>query len=157
MTAFRFRLQKVLEHREETEREKARGLAEARAESDAALRARVDLESVREEGRSRLMTAHGTGRAIGHLQNMAFVLEQVDEQILSAEAACQQADEHVVEHLKGYRQAIQDRKTIDHLRERRFHQWRADEAREEQKAMDEVALTRHNRSDGSPSVGDRTD
>ena len=153
MSAFRFPLQKVLEYREQAERERAKGLAAARAKSDEAQRARADLEALRDAGRSRLMRAHGSGRTVGHLQNMALVLDQVDEQIENAQAACQQADEQVVENLKSYHEAIQQRKTIDQLRERRLDQWKAEEQQRERKAMDEIAITRHARSDRTSAMG----
>ena len=82
---------------------------------------------------------------------MAFVLDQVDHQIESAESKCQEANEQVVERMKSYRQAIQRRKTLDQLRERRFDEWRAETERTERKVMDEVALTRHARAEG-PSM-----
>jgi flagellar protein FliJ len=152
MAAFRFRLQKVLEQREETERVSAKGLAVARAEADTADRAREDLEAAREAGRVRLARAHGSGGAIGHLRNLAYVVDRVDDQIRAAAAVCEEANEHVVEKLKSYHRAFTERKTIDQLRERRLEQWREDEARSERKTMDEVALSRHARSDRRASA-----
>ena len=147
MTAFRFRLQTVLELRERKERESAKGLVDARTEAEVALKAREDLETVREAGRTLLTDAHGAGGAVGHLQNMAYVLGRVDQQIEDAHAACRQADEHVVEKMKRYHVACQQRRTIDRLKERKLDQWRAEEIKHEQKTMDEVALTRHGRDD----------
>ena len=51
MSAFRFPLQKVLEHREREERERAKGLSDARADADAAQKARSDLAALREIAR----------------------------------------------------------------------------------------------------------
>ena len=147
MTGFRFRLQTVLELRERKELESAKGLVDARTEAEVACRAREDLEAVREAGRTLLTDAHGAGGAVGHLQNMAYVLGRMDQKIEDAQAACQQADEHVVDKIKSYHMAFQQRKTIDRLKERKFDQWRAEEIKHERKTMDEVALTRHGRDD----------
>ena len=147
MTGFRFRLQTVLDLRERKELESAKGLVDARTEAEVARKAREDLAAVREAGRTLLSDAHGAGGAVGHLQNMAYVLGRVDQQIEDAQAVCQQADEHVVEKMKSYHVAFQERKTIDRLKERKLDQWRAEEIKHERKTMDEVALTRHGRDD----------
>lgn len=152
--AFRFRLQSLLELREQSERDSARGLAEARRDAESARRAREDLEAAREAGRTRLTRAHGAGGAVGHLQNLAYVVSQVEDRIRVADEACRAAEEEVVARLEHYREAMRSRKTIEGIRERKLLQWRTDEVRSEQKAMDEVALTRHGRGDadtGSPS------
>ena len=146
MAGFRFFLQKVLELRERNEAESARRLVLARAASDEARRARSDLEAVRDAGRTRLTNAHGSGGAVGHLQNMAYVLGKVDEHIEDASAAVTEADEELVETLKHYHEAHRQRQTIDQLRERKLDEWRVEEKRHERKAMDEVAINRHARS-----------
>jgi len=146
MNAFRFPLQKVLELREETERQSAADLAAARREADDARRAREDLEAVRRSSQARLAKAHGAGGAAGHLQNLSFVIGRVERQIDEANTACQEADEHVVDRMKSYRAAHTQRKTMDQLRERKFEQWQSDSARHEQRIMDEVAVNRHARA-----------
>lgn len=151
MTGFRFRLQTVLDLRERSERESAKRLLDARSEAEVARNAREDLEAVREAGRTLLTDAHGAGGAVGHLQNMAYVLGTVDQHIEDAHAVCQQADEHVVEQMTSYHEAFRQRKTIGQLKERKFEQWRSAEIKHEQKTMDEVALTRYARDDmGDP-------
>lgn len=153
MTAFHFGLEKVLELRKKSENESARGLAEARGEAEAARKAKADLEAAREAGRSRLVDAHGSGGAVGHLQNLAYVVDQFEAQIENADEACQRADENVVESLKTFHSAFRDRKTIEDLRARRHDKWRVDEERGEQKDMDEIALVRHSRAEQGVSGG----
>ena len=153
MTPFRFALERVLEHRKESELESARGLARARDEADTAHTAKADLEAVLAAGRSRLAAAHGSGGAIGHLHNLAYVVGQMEEQIRDADAACRQADEQVVESLKFFHHAFRQRKTIEELRERRLDEWRTTQVSDERKAMDEVALIRHRRTDFVTSRG----
>jgi len=144
---FRFRLQSLLELREQGERDSARGLAQARQGAESAQRAKNDLEVARDAGRTRLARAHGAGGTVGHMQNLAYVVSRVDEQIQDADALCREAEEEVTAKLEGYHRALRDRKTIEGLRERKLGQWQTDEVRREQKDMDEVALARHGRSE----------
>lgn len=156
MSVFRFPLDNVLEIRKESERRSAVGLAKARGEADLARKAMSDLEAVREAGRARLAAAHGSGGAVGHLQNLATVVRQVEARIRDAEVHCQRADEQVVESLRDFHEALRSRKTIEELRERKLDEWRTEAVRGEQKAMDETALTRHGRVRlGAPDNEDR--
>jgi len=145
MAAFRFKLQPVLDLREQKEKEEAVGLARARIEADAARQARADLEAVREAGRARLAEAHGAGGPVGYLQNLALVVDSVDARIADAEEACRQADERVAQSRNAFQEALQQRMSIDQLRTRRLEEWRTEQSKTEQKTMDEVALTRHGR------------
>lgn len=145
---FRFPLQKVLELREQQEKEKAVGLAEARRQAQAAQQARTDLEAVREAGRVGLARAHGKGGAVGHLQNMSYVIEALDERVQAADDAFQEAREEVARSMATFHEAVKQRRTIDSLKERRLGEWRTDRARAETKTMDEIAMTRHERGDG---------
>lgn len=152
MAAFRFKLQSVLDLREKAEKESAAGLARARQDADEARRAREDLEALRDAGRARLMQAHGNGGPVGHLQNLALVVESVDAHIRQADDACREADERVVESVKAFHEAFQQRRSIDQLRTRRLEEWTSEQNKFEQKTMDEVALTRHGRGDGTAQV-----
>ena len=58
MTAFRFGLDKVLEHRKKSENESARGLAEARGEAETARKSKADLEAAREAARGASAADH---------------------------------------------------------------------------------------------------
>lgn len=150
MAAFRFGLQKVLELREESEKKSAVGLARARKDAADAERARHDLEAVRDAGRARVAAqARGVGGPVGHLQNLLYVVDQMDGKIAAAETACRAADEEVSRSMDSFREAVRQRSAIGQLKERRMGQWRTEEAQKEQKEMDEVALTRHARVDGT--------
>jgi flagellar FliJ protein len=154
MASFRFKLQSVLDLREQRERESAQGLARARTEAETARQAKENLESLRDAGRVGLAKAHGVGGPVGHLQNLAYVVGQVDDHIERADDACKKADEQVVESMKAFHEAFQERRSIDQLRTRRLEQWRWEENRTEQKTLDEVALTRHGRGAAGPIGGE---
>lgn len=152
---FAFPLEKVLRLRRELEEAKARALAEARAEETGVQEARKALVNHRDVGRARLAAVHQQGGAVGHIQNLEYVLERVDDQIRDADEACRRAEETVTASLDDFRAAFVDRKSLDQLRNRRKEEWRAHANRNEQKTMDEVATTRHVRGTGSSTMQER--
>lgn len=154
MSAFRFRLQTVLDVRQKQETESAAGLARARQDAELARMAREDLEALRDAGRARLMQAHGAGGRVGHLQNLAMVVQSVDDRVNDADDVCRQADERVVESVKAFHQAFQERRSIDQLKTRRMEEWHSQQNKTEQKTMDEVALTRHVRDAAAARAGE---
>ena len=148
---FNFPLEKVLEMRRELEKEKARVLAEARATERGAQEARDALVRQRDNGRESLSDVHRGGGAVGHLQNLEYVLDCVDHQVRQADEACRTAEQGVTESLTEFRAAFVDRKSLDQLRDRRKAAWKTIADRTEQKAMDEVAGTRHVRAGSASS------
>lgn len=156
MAAFRFKLQGVLDLRQQVEEQSAVGLARARQDADEARRAREDLEAVRDAGRARIVQAHGAGGPVGHLQNMALVVGSMDARIQEADDQCRKADERVVESIAAYTEAFRQRRTLDQLRSRRLEEWRTEQTRTEQQAMDEIALTRHGRNGPASVQGEST-
>jgi flagellar FliJ protein len=145
MTAFRFRLGKVLDLRRQVEKEKAQGVAEARRRSDEADATRDALTEIQEAGRAEVAEAHRMGGSIGHLRNMELVLEAMEDHLRQAEEDCREADQSLGECLESYAEAFKERRTLDQLRSRRLEEWKTEMGRREQKDMDEVAITRHGR------------
>ncbi len=145
MTRFCFSLSKVLDYRRHQEHERARSLAQARSEAEAAHQARRDLEKIQSEGRTMLAKAHNLGGSVGQMRNMEFILSRMEDHCREAQAECQRADEGVVERVKNYVEALQERRILDKLRDRRLEEWKTDESRRGQKTMDEVASNRHGR------------
>lgn len=143
MTRFEFSLEKIRKLREEQESEKARILADARADADGARKAMEDLESVREAGRARMREAHGSGGAVGHLQNLEYVLGCLDERIDTAQTTRRAAEEQLVHSIEEFSEAHKRRRTIDHLKTRRLELWKQHQRRMEQADNDEIAILRH--------------
>ncbi len=143
MSGFRFGLEKVLEMRLKEEQKQARIMADARKDAKAARQAVTDLEALRNAGRERLTGAHGTGRSVGHLQNLEWVLQRMEKDLEVAEAVASQADATASQRMQEFRQAVQDRQSLDCLKDRQRTEWTAAERAKEQKSMDELALTRH--------------
>ncbi len=151
MRPFKFGLDKVLNLRRELEQKKAQVLAQARTREEGANAARRALVERRDEGRQRLAVASQDGGAVGHIQNMDYVIACVDDQIAEANVACDQAAEEVTESLREFRTAYAERKSLDHLRDRKEAVWRERAQRKEQNEMDEVATTRHVRAESTAS------
>lgn len=155
MSAFDFSLQEVLELRERQEEQAARDLAEAREEANKARQAHTDLRAAQDAGRARMALGNWVGRAVGHVHNLIDVVGRVDAQIEAAEMECGQAEEQVEESIEAMKKSAQERKILDRLRKRRLDRWQIEQAGNELKAMDELALSRHRRADPStPTSGD---
>lgn len=146
MNGFGFSLSKVLDYRRHLEQEEARSLSRARREADSAHQARRTLEDIQAKGRAKLAKAHNLGGSVGQIRNMEYVLNRMEDHLQDAHAVCEKADEGVVERVKTYVDALQQRRTLDKLRDKRLEEWKVEEGRREQKVMDEVAITRHGRS-----------
>ena len=72
-------------------------------------------------------------------------MDRLGQLVSEAGAATRAADERVSAMLAELSAALQERRIMDRLRERSLEQWRAEQARAEQKAMDDVAANRHER------------
>lgn len=146
MSRFRFPLEKVLELRLQEEQRQARIVADARRDANAARQAVQDLEALRKAGRERLTTAHSSGRSVGQLQNLEWVLNRMETELETAHDKARDADREVSARMREFQKAVQDRQSLDRLKDRRRDEWAADQRSREQKTMDEMALTRHVRA-----------
>ena len=153
MSKFEFKLDKVLELRQQEEKLRAERVARAQRDAQAAREAMENLSEIRRTGRERLTKAHGTTRTVGQLQNLEWVMGRVEQELEAASDAYRDADSEVQARLSDFQDAVRDRQAIDKLRERRFENWKAEQTRSEQRAMDEVALTRHARAQSDSTVG----
>jgi flagellar FliJ protein len=157
MSDFKFRLQKVLDLRVWKEQEKALRLHEARERADEAERALEALRAVQTATRHQISVAHGTGGAVGHLQNLSYVLGQLEVRIEEADTVRQGAEAAVQESLSDFTAAFRDRRVLEELRERQAEANRIALGQAERKTMDELAVTRHGRGGdaGTQSEGVR--
>jgi flagellar export protein FliJ len=141
MAAFKFRLQSVLELREQTERESAARLAEAEAAADEARVAQRTLESIQQNGAAAIRDAHGT-TTIGEMRSIGYVLEQLDHHIADAQTRVAAADDVVAQARTDLTSALQARRVLSRLRDRHLENWRTEDNAQEMKQMDEFALAR---------------
>jgi flagellar FliJ protein len=139
---FKFRLQHVLDIREEREKVKARELAAAKDAAEIARQAQEALASLRDNSRAEVEAAHEDALPVGHLHQFGFVLESLEQRLQHAGESVNAA-EGVVEGAQGaLNDAARDRRMLDRLKERHTDAWRVEEAQKDRLHMDAIALTR---------------
>ena len=154
MSAFRFRLQQVLDLREQHEKQVAARLAEAEAAADEARVAQKTLEAIREGGAQALHDAHESVPTIGHLKTIGYVIEHLNRHIVDAQGRVEVAEHLVTQTRTDLTSALQARRVLSRLRERHFATWRVEDGAEEMRQMDELALARFTRrSDDDTGTG----
>ena len=139
---FKFRLQRLLDLREQKEREKAVELARAESAADEARATLANLAAVRSIGRDRLHAAHVAEGTVGELRNLVFVLEQLDRQLATAEASVGEAEEEAARARGVLGTAHQERRVLDRLKDRHHADWRTVADAADRQTMDGIALTR---------------
>jgi len=139
---FRFRLQRLLELREQKEQEAAGAVAGAQSAADAARDALASLDALRSAGRDRLLVAQGATDSAGELRAMAFMLEQLDRHAESATERVTDAEGVLAAREEDLRAAFRDRRVLDRLRERAVDEWRHAETQQDRQTMDGIALSR---------------
>ena len=110
---FRFRLQRVLELREEREKAMAAELAAARTAADAARDQQASLEAVRDSSRGELHAANTAAPRIGHLQQLGLVLDSIDQRLQTATEQTQAAERAADTAQEALVVAARDRRILD--------------------------------------------
>jgi flagellar FliJ protein len=139
--SFKFRLQRILELREQHEQAKARELAAARDAAEQATQAKEALAALRADSQAQIHQAARTESRVGHLHQLGTVLASLDERLVAATDVCKQADDGVHQAKVILEEAARDRRVLDRLKERHTEVWRAENAARDRVQMDEVALT----------------
>jgi flagellar FliJ protein len=147
MSAFKFRLQQVLELREQQEKQVAAKLAEAEAAADEARVAQKALETIRQSGSQALRSAHSSEPTIGQLKTIGYVIEQLNHHIVDAQSRVEMAEQVVSQARTDLTSALQARRVLSRLRDRHFAAWRVEGSAQELRQMDELALARYARRD----------
>lgn len=156
MSHFRFRLQRVLELREEAERARAMALTAAQQSAEAARSARDAIDTARAAGMQTLADASSSGAQVGTLQQMQLVLGVIDARLSSANGAVVTAESLVRRAQDELRDAFQARQALDTLREKQHESHRQAEAMADRTLMDEIALTRFQSAESTTSEPERT-
>jgi flagellar FliJ protein len=142
---FQFRLQRVLELREQREQQLATQLVRAMSVEDAARAALDELRASRTT--SAPTVGAGDHRSVGELANIALLLQQLDGQIDAAADAVTAARATVSAVRGALTTAQQDRRVLDRLRERDQQTFRTSAEQSERREMDDIALTRYVQND----------
>ena len=153
---FKFRLQRVLELREECEQEKARALAAAEAAAEQARSNRDELTRMREESREELLAAQTGLPRVGHLQQLDIVVVALEQRILLANEAVATAERFAADARHALELAARDRQVLERLKEKHAQAWRTEELQADRLHMDEIALSRFGRSRETTSSSSAT-
>jgi flagellar FliJ protein len=145
MSKFRFKLQKVLELRERLEKESATQLAAARHDADLAQQALRHLQEAKQQGAEEAGKAAEARVPAGELQQIALMIEQLEQHLEAAEQAAREADARVHDMVAEFEKCVTNRQVIDKLKERQIANWREGEQRSDQRTMDAVAIARYTR------------
>jgi flagellar export protein FliJ len=146
---FNFRLQRVLELREQKEKALATRLVEAKTRADEMERARAVLAEVRSTGSQQLVAAHSVQVTVGQLRNLSFVLDRIDQQLAEASTEARAAEAQVESAQAELTAAFRDRRVLDRLREKARLQWQQAEVQADRTLMDEIALVRYGLKNGT--------
>ncbi len=156
MSRFKFRLQRVLELREEAERARSVALSEAQGEANAARDVRDAIADARANGRQTLTTASNAGSSVGALQQMQFVLGALDQRLVLADSSVITADSLVKRAQDELRVAFQAKHALHTLKEKQQEAHRVAEQSADRVLMDEIALTRFHNADTTPTDPERS-
>lgn len=151
---FKFRLQRILELREQAEQAKARELASAQDAADEARRAHDDMMRLHAASRAEVDAAHHTEPRIGHLQQLGLVLQSLDQRLESTGESVRAADAMVADAQSVLEGAARDRRILDRLKDRHTDQFRAASAQKDRLGMDEIALARFSRTADARAIED---
>lgn len=152
---FRFRLQRVLQLREQHEQARARELAAARDASDRAMSAEAELQSMRANSKLEIRHATDGGSRIGYLSRLDEALSSLEERLVVACDAVKEADADVHQARLLLEEAARDRRVLDRLKSHHADAWRSEQAHQDRMRMDEVALIQYARKRGGQTGGDR--
>jgi flagellar FliJ protein len=142
---FKFRLQRILELREQKEKAQARELASAQHTAELAVQTQEMLAALREDSRQQVQAATGAAPRVGHLHQLGSVLDALDARLTTATEEVAAADATVQAAQQLLEAAARERKVLDRLKSRHADAWRTDEAQKDRISMDEIALTRFTR------------
>ena len=150
---FRFRLQRVLELREQREKAQALALAEAERNADVAREEQAKLHALHSESTAKLVSARSSDGMVGHLTNMGFVLNELELRMGKAAERVAELEGVVAGARAELDTAARDRRVLGRLKEKHEEVHRGEEAGRDRLLMDEIALGRFTRAHTIPTEG----
>lgn len=143
MARFRYRMQNILEIKEKLETQARNEYAIANgalAEEEEKLQNLIDRKAGYEEY---LRQLYSDKLVIAEISRAKDAIENMKLQIKAQELKVKQAQQRVEMARAKLRDAMQERKTHEKLKEKQFEQFLLDEAASESKMIDELVSFRH--------------
>lgn len=147
-----FTLERLLELKRFQEEARAAELAEARGAEEAARQGEAALADLRRAAADR--TASTAKVLVGQLRNTSLVVENLDRQLEAARATVKAAQREVKVRMADFTEALQERRVLDRLKEKKLEEQLAEEIRLDQTVMDSIALTRFGRKENNEGKGE---
>lgn len=144
---FKFRLQRVLELREQHEQAKARALAGAQDVANSARADQSALAALRDDSQALIQATTHAAPRVGHLWQLDLALTALEVRMERAAEVVHEAEAQVVTAQEALAAAAKDRRVLDRLKERHAESYRAEFALKDRIAMDEIALAQFTRKD----------
>jgi flagellar export protein FliJ len=148
MKRFAFRLERLLQLREASEKERARELGQAQREEEQRRAAVLESEARLLEARAQCQTPPRELSQAGTLQNLELAMESLSADLLQLSDTHEQSLERLEAERHQFEQARMARRVIERLREHRRVAWGEELSRHEQRVSDETALQRSRPREG---------
>ncbi len=149
--AFRFRLQKVLDHRARLEDEAKRDFLAAQANTNLAKQVLDQMYVAIDQTRARgheLVTGGPDPRMTPTLQHHDHFINGQKIRIEQQRTKIRELKTIEEELQDLLARAAQEKKTLEKLREKHLQEYRAERARKEQEEADDLAVMRYGRGEG---------
>jgi len=142
MKRFAFRLERLLQLREASEKERARELGQASREEERRRAAVLESEARLIEARAQFKTTPRELSQAGTLQNLELTMESLSANVRQLSETHEQSLERLEAERHQFEQARKARRVIERLREHRRVAWGEEHSRYEQRVSDETARQR---------------
>jgi flagellar FliJ protein len=143
---FKFRLQKVLEMREQREKLLSRQYNELLMQLEHERRLLLELQQLQAERREELAKKQRGAVEVHEVMNYFTYLEALAERIEEQVLRVREAEERAEEARQELLRASQERKAVEKLKEQQYDAWRKEQLRVEGVFLDEMASSRFNRT-----------
>lgn len=142
MKRFKFRLQKVLQHRQNIKEEKRRLLAQANLKL---MEASEHLEALERSQVNNRVDAKDAPISFGAFQLAGMYAYRLKEEIRKQKEVIVEAEKDVALAMTEYLQANREMEALEKLKSKRFTEYQDLAAKEDTKFLDEIAVLRGNR------------
>jgi flagellar export protein FliJ len=144
---FRFPLERVLQLRHRSERERAQEMGRALRVEDLRRQELEDAHDRLEQAGEKAAGKPGEVATAGTLRNLGLALHAAVQAVDAAETHHDEAVETVREEQERFGEARKELRVVERLREQQHERWTQEVSRKEQAQVDEVASQRHGRDE----------